>query len=507
MITCNSCGKLVQVGLANCQHCGMPLYSANQAGTEPHKDVRGQAELPTWLESLRVNERPNSTPAEQSYIPMADLFDDGALPSWMRPENAEMMEKGNSGQYPAWRPASMSAPHTDEGIIPPEGIPARSLIDEQALPSWVQGNQQNMPASGAMPVTPDSQENFSAASLIQPADLPDWMKSLSQPSQPSVPQNSVWGGEQHPASQVRINSYTSQPPDVKSNPLPHRFSAEDPVDPQARTHMTSGQQAGYPFASAPQVEHSGLPASSLLDVNSLPAWLREAGQMQGQPGQMPAYASGQPGQTPVENTGISGASLIDADALPAWLPSYEAQQQANIQSMGSVRPHSTTGTPSRIENARVPSRPRGEIAPQEQSEIAANVFSSVLGVASSAPYFPSAGPGSPLNAPSQNVTTPSQGFQGGQPQPPAGTQWNAPSQPSGFAGVPPAQGYYPAGYQEGQQGAYPAGYAGYMGPGVSPGGAQPGMAPQSRASGQSMQAGPSKPAKRGFIETIRSWFS
>lgn len=175
--------------------------------------------------------------------------------------------------------------------------------------------------------------------------------------------------------------------------------------------------------------------------------------------------------------------------------------------MGSVRPHSTTGTPSRIENARVPSRPRGEIAPQEQSEIAANVFSSVLGVASSAPYFPSAGPGSPLNAPSQNVTTPSQGFQGGQPQPPAGTQWNAPSQPSGFAGVPPAQGYYPAGYQEGQQGAYPAGYAGYMGPGVSPGGAQPGMAPQSPASGQSMQAGPSKPAKRGFIETIRSWFS
>ena len=511
MITCNSCGELAQDGMANCQHCGMPLYSANQGGTEPQKDARGQSELPTWLESLRVNERPNSTSAEQSYIPMTDLFDDGALPSWMRPENAEMMEKGNSGQYPAWRPASMSAPHTDEGIIPPEGIPARSLIDEQALPSWVQGNRQNIQAAGAMPVTPDSQGSFSAASLIQPADLPDWMKSLSQSSQPSVPQNNVWGGEQYPASQVRINSYTPEPPNVNSNPLPQRFSAQDLVDPQAVTHLMPGQpgqQAGYPLASAPQGEHSGLPASSLLDVNSLPAWLREEDQMQGQPGQMQAYAFNQSGQIPTGNNGISGASLIDANALPAWLPSYEAQQQAAMQSMGNVRPPSTSGTPPRIESVRVPSRPRGEIASHEQSEVAANVFSSVLGVASSAPYFPSAGPGSPWNAPSQNATSPSQGFQGGQPQPPVGTPWNAPSQPSGFAGVPPAQGYYPVGYQEGQQGVSPSGgYAGYVGPGASPVGAQPGMSPQPPASGPGMQAGFSKPAKRGFIETIRSWFS
>jgi hypothetical protein len=525
VITCNSCGELVQVGLANCQHCGMPLYSANQGGTDLQKGVRGQSELPTWLESLRVNERPNSPASEQSYFPMADLFDEGALPSWMRPENAEMMEKGNSGQYPAWRPASMSAPHTDEGIIPPEGIPARSLIDEQSLPSWVQGNQQNIQATtGAMPVTPDSQGNFSAASLIQPDDLPDWMKSLSQSPQPSVSQNNVWGGEQPRTSQVRINSYTPDPANVNSNPLPQRFSAQDLVDPQAMTHLMSGQpgqQVGYPLGAAPQGEHSGLPASSLLDMNSLPAWLREEDQTQRQPGQMQAYASSQSGQIPAGNNGLTGASLIDANALPGWLPSYEAQQQAGIQSMGNVRPLSTNGTPPRVESVRVPSRPRGEIASHEQSEVAANVFSSVLGVASSAPYFPSAGSGSQWNAPSQNVAAPSQGFQGGQPQPPAGTQWNAPSQPSGFAGVPPSQGYNPAGNRVGQQGAYPSGgYAGYMSPGGSPMGAQSGMTQQPPASGPGMPGVPSmtghqsytnasgsKPAKRGFIETIRSWFS
>src|SRR5713226_2241850 len=142
----------------------MPLSNANQGDLGSRKGVHEQSELPSWLESLRANERPNSPANGQPFFSTADLIDEGALPSWMRPENAEMMEKGNSGKYPAWRPASMPAPHTDEGNIPPERFPARSLIDEQSLPSWVQAT------TGPMPVTPDSQKNFSAASLIQPDD-------------------------------------------------------------------------------------------------------------------------------------------------------------------------------------------------------------------------------------------------------------------------------------------------------------------------------------------------
>ena len=81
MITCKSCGELMQVGLANCQRCGMPLYSDNQKEMEPHKDFRGQTELPTWLESLRVNERSNSSVSDQSHCSTSDLIDEGALPS------------------------------------------------------------------------------------------------------------------------------------------------------------------------------------------------------------------------------------------------------------------------------------------------------------------------------------------------------------------------------------------------------------------------------------------
>jgi hypothetical protein len=512
VITCKSCGGLVQAHLANCQYCGMPLSNANQGDLGSSKGVHEQSELPSWLESLRVNERPNSPASGQPFFSTADLIDEGALPSWMRPENAEMMEKGNSGKYPAWRSASLPASNTDNTIIPPKGFPASSLIDEQSLPSWVQGgDRQNVqPATGATFAAHGSQEKFSAANLIQPDDMPSWMKSPPQPPQSAVSQNSVWEGERPSDSQVRVNSFTQDPSSFGSITPPQRLSAQDLVDPQAIPQWMSGQpdqpgrQAGRPPEAAPQSGPSRLSASSLLDVNSLPAWLHEEEQVQGQPGQVRVNTPGEPG--PSESSRLSGASLIDVNALPHWLRSPGTQQQAGMPLPGNARP--VAGGAPRIENVRVPGRPRSEMAPREESEAAANVFSSMLGVASSAPHFPPAG--TQWNAPSQNAMAPSQGFQGGQPQAPAGTQWNGPSQPPGFGGAPAAQGYNPAGYPGGQQGAYlPGGPMGNARPGGVPMGGQPGMAqqPQRGVTGQQADSLGSKPAKRGFIETIRSWFS
>jgi hypothetical protein len=437
----------------------MPLYGENQGEMDPHKDNRGQTELPTWLESLRVNERTNSPASDQSQFSMSDLIDEGALPGWMRQEDGEMIEKGNSGKYLAWRPASMPAPNTDEGNIPPEGLAARSLIDEQALPSWVQST------TGQVPVTPDSQKNFSAASLIQPDYLPDWMKSTPQTP---TSLNNVWGDVQSPAYPIHGN-------------MPNPAYDNAPLPPQS-------------FRNEP----SGVDASSLFDANSMPAWLREEDQMQ-------PYSAGQSGPAPTGNRGLAGSSLIDANAVPDWLRSFDHQQQANVQSMGNIRPY---GTAPRIDNARVPSRPRAENVPQEQSEVAANVFSSVLGVASSAPYFPSGDPGSQRQTPGQGAMAPSQGFQGGQPQSPTGMPWNAPAQSPGFTDNPQMQGYNPAVYQGGQQ------VLNYMGTNVS----YPGMPQQQLPSTPGMPMGTSmaqqpnsnasntKPAKRGFLDTIRSWF-
>jgi hypothetical protein len=411
VITCNSCGELVQADLANCQRCGMPLSSADQEVGDSQKGAHEYPDLPAWLESLRVNERLSSPANEQPFFSTEELIDEGEVPSWMRPENAELMEKGNSAKYAAWRPASTPAPNTDDELGPPKGFSASSLIDEQSLPTWIYGNQQNSQATtGAAFGAPDAQRNFSAASLIQPEALPDWMKSLPPSSQPAAPYNSVWGGERPPdSSQVGINSFTSNPP-------PQSFSAHELIDPQAVPHWMSGQQAGF---------------------------------------------------SPDAPGGLTGASLIDMNALPAWLRSSEAQQQTGMPAMGEARPVSNGMNP-RVD-MRVPSRPRGEMIAHEQSEVAANVFSSMLGVASSAPYFPS-----------------------------AGMQSNAPSQTAGFAGAPPAQGYNPAGYQGGQpaMARQPEAY----GPGIPPERSRAGQRSKTNTSG-------SKPAKRGIIETIRSWFS
>lgn len=297
------------------------------------------------------------------------------------------------------------------------------------------------------------------------------MKSMPQSPQPFVPQSSVWGDAQPQTNQIRGNMYTPDPAYNNTQLPPQSF----------------------------QNQPSGLNAASLLDANSLPTWLREGDQAQ-------TFGTSQPGQASAGNSGLSGSSLIDANAVPGWLRSFD-DQPPPMQSMGNIRPY---GTAPRIENMPVPSRPRAENVPQEQSEVAANVFSSVLGVASSAPYFPSPEASSRWQAPSQGAMPPPQGFQNAQPQPPAGMQWNAPVPPPGATGVPQAQGYNPAAYQGGQQ------VVGRVGGNVS----YPGMPqqPQQLPGGPGMPMGTSmaqpananesqaKPAKRGFLETIRSWF-
>lgn len=430
MIRCKRCGNLMQADLASCQICGMPLSGTEYKGTGSSRGVQEQSELPPWLESLRAHEQPGSTASEQPYFSPGDLIDEGALPSWMRPENAEMLEKSNSAKYPAWRPASMPAPHTEDGTLPPKGFSASSLLDEQSLPTWVQGNQGYTPAA------------------------PPWR-----------------GGE----SSSNDQPFAPGPAGVDPYPQARGFSAHELIDPQGLPQWMDGQSnpPGYP----PQDGQARLAASSLLDPGSLPNWLQEN-----------EHAQGHAGQVPGEKGGLAGASLIDANVLPEWLRNAD-QQQAGMPPAGNARPAGYGVTP-RAESVRVPSRPRAEIAPHEQSEVAANVFSSLLGVASAAPNIPS--PGAQSYVPSGNAAASQQAFQGGQYQ---GAQWNASyQQQAGPGAVPPAQDY-----NQGQQGAYQPGMTHQPPPAYGST-----MAPNA---GQRSNSPGSKPARRGIIETIRSWFS
>jgi hypothetical protein len=525
------------MGVAKCQNCGMSLVSDAGRGTGPNMAAGMVApdanvpELPAWLETLRSSERPgtptdnnNSKSASPTYnLSSPDLIDERMLPSWMRPERSEASDTGPSAAYPGRRSASKGAPNTDN-FAPPQGVmSASSLIDEQALPEWMREKSVS-PQQRQKQHQPGVQDNIPAASLVQPEALPEWMRTM-QPPAPSNP--------------------------VQSGPMaipPEGIMGNDLIDPQSLPNWMAGKEVPKGFS-----------ASALLDENALPPWLRNAGQepqrenatafpatsqpRQSAPLTPPASpASNQQSQPPTFNNApppanLAASSFIDMNALPDWLKPTEGQQpkagfgqpQQGASEMGR---QANFGVPGRPENVRVPSRPRSEMGPYEESEVAANVFASMLGVASASPHLP----GQQRGQVPETMQPPMQ-------QPMPQQQWANTANMQG-QGVPtgstsgqnmPVQGM-PAGYassqnlqnQQGQQNpqgpqmnqGYPQAMGGYQG-GYAPGNMMGNMPPQQgmpmnmsgAQPGGAIPAGDSqartnaKPAKRGFLSTILEWFS
>ncbi len=454
MITCSRCGKVIPGGLSNCQYCGMPVTNRNEFGGGPGNVASEQSELPAWLQSLRAGTQPTYSTGGPTNFSASNPVDEGALPNWLQPGNADT---GNtpSSQQAALRPSSMPAPTTDGIVLANGNMSARSLIDEQSLPSWMQE-----PAS--------AQQGVAASSLIQPDALPPWLRNAEpqtppvrvsqplaspvvasipnawaaagsgsvQPAQQRPPAQSVQSVQMTPPAQQGAPGFQAQgqqaapvqsvPPVQRSQQAspalpPQGFAAQDLIDPQSLPSWLSGQQAANANGGP------GLSAGSLLDVNALPPWLRESGQ--GQQGQRPASAAGamlppppapmaqgpgvsqiqqphpQPQARQASSGNLAAASFIDMDALPEWLRAAGDGQSSGMgqPGMGGYPRQASYGVPPRPENVRVPGRPRGMAGPHEESEVAANVFASMLGVASNAPYLPGqsvpGGPGMPGQQP------------------------------------------------------------------------------------------------------------
>ncbi|HLG65256.1 MAG TPA: hypothetical protein VKY19_25215 [Ktedonosporobacter sp.] len=493
MITCNHCGNAVPDGVKNCQKCGWPLKA--DGGSGPRAKAQEQSALPPWLESLRAGERPSVPTNNASKFSTADLIDEGALPGWMRSERSGTSDAtGPNAQLP-----SSAHPAQEGGAMQGSSLLAQSLIDERSLPSWMREGKPTE-ESATRPAA-QGNKNIPASSLVQPEAMPEWMKSLQPQSPPSR------------SAPTAPAVSPSQPPARPAEPTPppaRGFSPRELIDESALPSWMAPQNGTQGAASPTNVkvtgpeqqgQSGGLSGSSLLDVSALPPWLREGerGGPSGSAGSSPTQSSTwqPPAQTPPPGAqGVPGSSFLDMNALPEWLRSAaEPGGAANYNSQG---PGAYAGPP-RVENIRVPSRPRHEMSPSESSEVAANVFASMLGVAPATPQFP----GGPANPAYMSQGMPPMGaMSGATPEPVPGT----PPRP---AGMPP-QGYNPAsmgygGYPGGNQGGYPA-----AGGPQYPAGMQ-GMPPGAPASPQPYM--PSTPAvageqrvnkpKRGLVEALR----
>ena len=485
MIKCVNCGMTNPDTVRDCQNCMAPLPVVNtESGLGQRTNTQDQPVLPAWLESLRAGDHPAAPP--KSFSP-EDMHEEGMVPSWMQPNRPN--DDRNSSSYPSMRSAASSAPNTDEGYAPGRNISANSLIDANALPSWMQPEGPQPP-----------QQNISASSLVQPEFMPDWMKTMQPSSSSPIPQ-------QKPQTQPALPA--------------QGFSAQQLIDQQAlpdwmrqndNQSFTPPAQQQVPYQNTNQTGNgstgqAGFAASSLLDMNALPSWMREGergGQEQQPAWQAPQQPSAPSWQMPQQQAyppasnasaqsqggTLSMGSLIDVNALPEWLRSVAEEQQG--QQVGgqyagqNIAPNYNT-QPPRAENMRVPSRPRGEVGTNEGSEVAANVFASMLGVASNAPQYP---------AQQQQSYPPV--YPGGQ-QPMSGNVI-PPNQPQA---VP----YKPQTYTPGQQGQqnYGQGYPNGMQPGQ---GNYPGMGQQQNQGMMQMPSaqGEKQAKKGGIFEAIRNLF-
>lgn len=559
--------------------CGAPLSSKIENEFSPRmssQGSQGQPELPPWLETLRAGERPVPPAKSPSSFSAADLIEDGALPSWMRADHPDAADNTMSNpRMAALRPSSYPAPQTDGDVAPQKGFAAKSLIDEKSLPSWMQESG----SAQATRTTTQATDGLSAASLVQPDSIPDWMKQIQQ-------EKNAAPNPSRPAQSAPMPSAQPIPPAqpiVSAPPIPSSqgFSARDLVDPQSLPSWMSqqggtGQNAVPQAAPVPSASSAnpivsinndqgktigqpgangsmGLSAASLLDPNSLPDWLRQQGAGQGSSVNMTSTASGaysaaqpQPvpswqatpaqqspaaynnnafNNPPVNSNNLAAASLIDMNALPDWLRNAE-QQHGSAGAANNPTRSGSYGPPPRVDNVRVPNRPRGDINAPEGSEVAANVFASMLGVASASPNFPPSPGASAVPQSTPNMERPVAA-----PTAPFGSPMGMPPQPTGMPpmtgglpdqrpGLPPAGGpqmpqspSYPGAYNQSMPGAYNQGYPGanqmnypmgspYAPP--SPAGSI-GVAGTPGAVGE--QRTGAKPAKRGLFDAIQKLFS
>lgn len=518
LILCSNCGGQVPEVLASCQFCGTPVPGRTNAanGSGANSYAPKQPELPAWLETLRSSERPPGPAGSESLYALPGSIDENALPSWMRSDKMD-----NSAKMPAVRPASRPAPNTEGGLMNSagmSGMAASSLIDEQSLPTWMQE-----PQAPAQP----GQGSIAAASLVQSEALPSWMKAVppqapqAHPAQPAAPATSA----QMP--------YAYTPPAVPQQ----RLAGNDLIDQQALPSWMSAQTSGTP---AQGNELRNVTAGSLIDANALPSWLREEeqpgrrGVTMPSPGAVRAPAapsiqpvqpmlSAQPAPPASMNNNIAASSFIDVDALPGWLRSAEEQRGASDVRSGNNSDQNrpgVAGAPARVENMRVPSRPRAEMPSLEESAVAANVFASMLGVASAnVPGQPQNGQLLPTAYPAQPPNSPGSSPNNGT----SGSNWSSFPEGMAPAQLPPL--------------VPPPGYAMPAAPGISnnqngQGFGTPGMPQQPMAGGfpgnqtnQRNQGMPQQTAgntyqskqptgnqqkqggkKRGFLETILNWF-
>ncbi len=308
------------------------------------------------------------SPVGSGSLVASALFDESALPEWLRagamgqsadmptnhmqapagygapplPNQPGQPNQGPQPQIPV--PPSSAFPGIEQAGAyqvsqsPQSGLPASSLIDANALPQWLSG-QQGAPAA-PQGRNYEVSRGLQAGSLIDENALPQWLRN--EPPSPS-PANQAPGVV--PGMQGAIPPNTTQGPSW----LNQGYAPPAPT-PNAWSSMPNNGVTGQPMLPS----QGGIPgmmgANELVDEAALPEWLRSqsgimnvgsplaplVGQGNGANGAQPMQPMqpkqpAQPAAPPpnpqdaalLANGSAAGtfsaSDLIDPSALPDWV--------------------------------------------------------------------------------------------------------------------------------------------------------------------------------------------
>ena len=272
-------------------------YPGQGAASPPAQSITPQSlvdenALPPWLREGRMApSQPSSPqpvapqPPPSQPIQASSLVQQEDVPEWMKTLQPQSPASFTSGRQPQPRPAAPSQPS-----MPVAGMSAHDLIDPQAVPDWMrtQGNQSGVPAPqnraqdasmGRQPSTQAPQRNsgqppqgqatgFSAASLLDENALPQWMRESGSNAGQSAPRGasgSAWGNNV-PAPSYPSASNTGTRPSMQDSPWSPQLPPQTPLN------------------GSPAQQGQGMAASSFIDEEALPPWLRSADQQRGAAG-------------------------------------------------------------------------------------------------------------------------------------------------------------------------------------------------------------------------------
>jgi hypothetical protein len=386
-----------------------PQYSGGVPGTPPGagmpqrismNSLVNEDALPEWLRSAANSDAPPTRPAPPdfpgtgslSYAPHGqppaarpptptgsgslranNLFDESALPEWLR--------TGAAGQNPVLPPTSRQAPSTPvqggysaplEGTpmgptgpmgqvgaprapgpyaanafpgieqagsfqspaAPQSGMPAPSLIDTNALPQWLSGRPEadrNYSGYGRDAYGRDASLGIPAGSLVDENALPQWLRS-EQPGAPNQPAaSSPWNAS--PAAHESMPSWLNQGySDARGVP---RMDTSPAQSSAWNSYIPTGTGSlGQTVQPAPGTVPGTIAAGEFIDESALPEWLRSQGGGAAASGVLPQAqpASGAPPNTGASSTTFSASDLIDPSALPEWVRGPDAGPTATFSS-------------------------------------------------------------------------------------------------------------------------------------------------------------------------------